>query len=144
MKRIALIASFFLLLQACVEIPVKQDKKSEHTIKLPYAASTEAIKNKNENKYAQKLQALRKRKPILEAQQEILTGNRFFLEFQSGRGEMRSVPGLTLEQTVNTSCGFKRLDGFGDMLYGRNHLKYQIELKEFAEKFNLTMFLSCR
>lgn len=143
-KTIVLIASFSLLLQACAEIPVKQEKKHKPIVKLPYAASTEAIKNRNENKYAQKLQALNNKNPILEAQQEASIGYHFFLGFQGGRGGARTIPGLTLQQAKSSSCGIKRLDGFGDTIYGENHLKYRIALRNYAKKFNGVMYSYCR
>ena len=141
MKSIILIGTACLLLQACAATPVKSNPKEAVT--LPSSSSTVAIKSNREDKYSRLLRELNSRNPVQDARNEKAKGNYFFLAYESGRGGRTKVPGITTQASQNSSCGYKRLNDFGDTIYGPNHLKYRIKMRKYATQFNKVMLLSC-
>lgn len=142
MKQIVTIASVCLLMQACAGLPAKKNKNT--MVDLPKNASVAVIKKDREDKYAQRLYELNQRNPVQDAQQAISAGNYHLLGYQSGRGGSNKAPGLTGQQAASASCGFRRLDGFGDTIYGESHLRYRVASRKYATQFNRAMYPYCQ
>ena len=141
--KLKLITISFLLLQACAGAPIKTEEIKSATVKGKNTSSAMSIKSDRERRYAQKLHDLKLKNPVAEAQRDISRGSYYLMGYSSGRRGEKVFPGLSLQQATNSSCGFKNLDGFGDVLYGRNHLEYRKEMKIYASQFNRTMIASC-
>ena len=140
MRSLIIISGLSLLMQACVATPVKTNNQQSNNAG---EFSVEDIKQREEAEYAQKLERLNKRNPVQDAQQSISQGEYYLLAYQSGRGGINKAPGLTQAQAKNSLCRFKRLDGLGDSIYGENHLKYRVKIRQYASQFNQTMYAFC-
>ena len=131
-----------ILLQACNAAPDStRPATPERPISTPQANATSNVNNEDQ-KYANDLAELTKRNPQLEAQQAISRGERFLLGYYSGRAGLKT-PGLTSEQQASQRCKVSTVDGLGDVIYGENHLKYRIAMRNFAKAFNTQMLGVC-
>ncbi len=95
-----------------------------------------------DREYIGLLQELSQRNPEQEAQQAAARGERSILGYYAGRGGLK-LPGLTQEQQAVQKCTLKTLDGLGDVIYGDNHLKYRVALRQFAGRYNSAMLSAC-
>lgn len=127
-----------ILLQACNAGPASTRPASVNT---PETNTASAVTNEDQ-KYANDLDNLSKRNPQLEAQQAISRGDHFLLGYYSGRAGLK-IPGLTSEQQTSQRCRVTTVDGLGDVIYGENHLKYRIAMRNFAKAFNTNMISVC-
>ena len=141
MKKLIIVACMGFLLSACATLPEKKDEPLREYVR---ENPVKDIKKRREDEYTQKLNALKYRNPVQEAQQAIAARQYYLLAYEGGRGSPTKAPGLSSSQAANSRCSFKRLDGFGDSIYGVNHLKYRIALRKFARQFNQRMFAYCR
>ena len=133
--------STMLLLQACnagpdTPRPVTQTPQSTVS---PQASSNTAARD---GEYIGKLQNLLQRNPEMEAQQAMARGERILMGYYAGRAGLK-FPGLSPEQQSNQTCTLKTLDGLGDVIYGNDHLKYRVELRKFAGRYNIAMMPVC-
>ena len=131
-----------ILLQACNAAPDStRPTTPERSISTPQANATSNVNNEDQ-KYANDLAELTKRNPQLEAQQAISRGEHFLLGYYSGRAGLKT-PGLTSEQQASQRCKVSTVEGLGDVIYGENHLKYRIAMRNFAKAFNTQMLGVC-
>jgi ribosomal protein L35AE/L33A len=103
-------------------------------------ASTQAIKQREEQQFAQMLVSLQQRNAIQEARAAISRGDYYVMGYNTGRGG-QVIPGVVVRQN---RCRVQLMDGMGDMIYGDNHMKYRIAAKRFANQFNQQMLPYCR
>ncbi len=141
MKKLSSVISISLLLTACAATPVKKDEQLRTFVRDNPVAN---IQKNREDQYAQKLHALNGRNAAQDAQRAIASGQHYLLGYLSGRGGSLKAPGLNRQQSSTSRCGYKRLDGFGDTLYGKSHLKYRVALRRYANQFNKLMYPYCR
>ena len=131
-----------LILQACNAGP----ESTRPTSPTPSVSSTQANSNGSisaeDQKFANDLEALSKRNPQREAQQAMASGERFLIGYYSGRAGLKT-PGLSGEQQASHTCKINAVDGLGDVIYGENHLKYRIAMRNFAKAFNTEMLSVC-
>ncbi|GAA0425060.1 hypothetical protein GCM10009133_37000 [Cocleimonas flava] len=143
MKKMLLISGISLLMQACVAVP--NDSSSKSASSNPSKRfSIENIKKKKEEEYAKKYADLKKMNPAEEVAKAVKNNSIYLLAYNSGRGGERKIPGLLEPQPVSVNCRVLQLDGMGDVIYGENHLKYRIALREYASSFNASMMTYCR
>lgn len=128
------------LLQACNAGP--ESTRPTVTSQAPLKVQQPMPVSAEDQKFADLLKELSQRNPKLEAQQSIASGNPFLLAYYSGRAGLK-VPGLTSEQQAKKRCPLKTIDGLGDVIYGENHLKYRIAMRNFAKIFNTNMSATC-
>lgn len=95
-----------------------------------------------DSQYISLLNALAQRNPETEAQQALTKGEYNLMSYYAGRGGLK-LPGLSPQQQTSQRCPLKTLDGLGDVIYGENHLKYRVALRNFAKAYNLTMLPAC-
>jgi len=98
------------------------------------ATPTSSAKTKDEQ-FAQLTAALSSRDPQAEAQQAMASGQPNIMGYYSGRAGLKT-PGLTTEQQKNQRCKLNIIDGLGDVIYGLNHMKYRIAIRDFAKVYN--------
>ncbi len=135
------------LLQACVAVPPEENragKRVDYKDKYADRFSISGIKQRREQEYAQKLAGLKQLNPIEDAQKAAADDKYYYLSYQLGRGGNLKIPGLSEQQSQNTRCSLKQLDGMGDTIYGVNHQEYRTTLRKYANQFNKTMFAFCR
>lgn len=130
------------ILQACNTPP----QTTRHTIPKFSTNTLQAVSTSNisaeDQKFRELLQTLSKRDPKLEAQQAIISGDHFLIGYYSGRAGLK-VPGLSSQQKETQRCTLKTIDGLGDVIYGENHLKYRIAMRNFAKVYNTNMSEVC-
>jgi hypothetical protein len=143
MKKIVLISSISLLMQSCVAAPVNPPMSNPPN-EFSSRFSIEGIKQRREAEYAQKLIDLKKLNPADEVKKALKINNIYLLAYQSGKGGSTITPGLVEPQALKTNCKVHQLDGMGDAIYGENHLRYRVALREYASKFNALMSPHCR
>lgn len=131
-----------ILLQACNAGPASTRPVTPAPSANTPQASTASAVTSEDQKYANYLVSLTKRNPQLEAQQAISRGDHFLLGYYSGRAGLK-MPGLSSEQQTNQRCRITTVDGLGDVIYGENHLKYRIAMRNFAKAFNTNMLSVC-
>lgn len=127
-----------VLIQACVAVP-----PPEKTVKNP-SYSTGKIKHDRELIYAQKLYDLKRKNPVSEANSAIDRRDFYLMSYLSGRGGINKVPGLTQQELINNRCRYQTIAGFGDAIYGENHLRYRVAMRQYANQFNRIMMAYCR
>ena len=142
MNKIIIICSVSLLMQACVATPNTSPSSSQPD-QFSSRFSIEAIKQRREAEYAQKLVALNKLDPASEVKKALKNNKVYLLAYQSGKGGSTITPGLVEPQAFDLKCKVLQLDGMGDAIYGENHLRYRIALQKYASKFNALMFPNC-
>ena len=131
-----------LVLQACNAGPESTRPTSPTTsASSPQANSNESI-SAEDQKYANDLEALSRRNPQHEAQQAMARGEHFLIGYYSGRAGLKT-PGLSSEQQTSQTCKINTVNGLGDVIYGENHLKYRIAMRNFARAFNTEMLSVC-
>jgi len=133
-----LLAAF--LLQACNAGP-EATRPSAPASSANLSAADNHI-SAEDQKYAKALQALSMRDPQQEAQQALANGERVLLGYYSGRAGLKT-PGLSADQQTSQRCKINTVDGLGDVIYGENHLKYRIAMRNFAKAFNTQMLSVC-
>ena len=143
MNKIIMISSIGLLMQACVAAP-NTPQSSSQPDNYSSRFSVEAIKQRREAEYAQKLSDLKKLDPAEEVKNALKSNRVYLLAYQSGRGGGTITPGLIEPQAIEVKCRVLQLDGMGDAIYGENHLKYRIALRTYASEFNTLMYPNCR
>jgi len=148
MKKLILLLSTAVLMQACVATPEppapkppssatsKEDRFNRFSVK--------AIKERREKEYQKKLVELAEKNPAEEVQKAISNNQLHLLMYQSGRSSPTKIPGLTQEQLKNMRCQLTQIDGMGDTIYGKNHLEYRKAIREYATQFNLAMYPYCQ
>ncbi|PID45505.1 MAG: hypothetical protein CSB47_08275 [Proteobacteria bacterium] len=130
-----------LLLQACNAGTSTTRPTANPTAKAPQA-STVANTPAPDQQYAELLEQLSQRNPNTEAQQALARGDHFLLGYYRGRAGLK-IPGLNAEQQQRQHCRLTTIDGMGDVIYGSNHLKYRIAMRNFAKAFNTQMLGVC-
>ena len=136
-----LIAGLCSLMTACVAAPEKPEKGSTmRDLAKKENASAEAIKQRQEQQYAQLLENLQRRSSTQEARNAIARRDYYMMAYYAGRGGLK-IPGVNSNQT---RCRIQQLDGMGDMIYGDNHMKYRLAMRDFASQFNRIMQSHCR
>lgn len=131
-----------ILLQACNAAPEStRPMKPDIPRNSPQASASSSV-NIEDQKYASDLAELSQRNPQLEAQQAISRGDHFILGYYSGRAGLKT-PGLSSEQQASQRCKVTTVEGLGDVIYGENHLKYRIAMRNFAKAFNTSMLGVC-
>ena len=143
MKKTLTITGLSLLMQACVAAPNTPPSSSQPD-DFSSRFSVEAIKQRREAEYAQKLADLNKLDPAEEVKKALKSNKVYLLAYQSGRGGETITPGLIEPQAIEVKCRVLQLDGMGDAIYGENHLKYRIALRKYASEFNALMYPNCR
>ncbi len=130
------------MVSACAATPTQPGKKSSSLMDAARKqhASTQAIKQREEQQFAQMLASLQKRNAIQEAQAAISRGDYYVMGYYAGRGG-RVIPGIVISRN---RCRVQLMDGMGDMILGENHMKYRIAAKRFANQFNQVMLPYCR
>lgn len=103
--------------------------------------STASIKEQEEQKYTQLLANLQVKNPQQDVKNAIARGDLRVLGYQSGRGGLK-VPGLTGVQ--QNRCSVNQLGGMGDTIFGNNHLRYRVALRQYANQYNRLMVPNCR
>lgn len=143
MKKTLTITGLSLLMQACVAAPNTPPSSSQPD---DYSSrfSVEAIKQRREAEYAQKLADLNKLDPAEEVKKALKSNKVYLLAYQSGRGGETITPGLVEPQVIEVKCRILQLDGMGDTIFGENHLKYRVALRKYASEFNALMYPNCR
>lgn len=131
-----------LVLQACNAGPESTRPSSPTPSASTSQANSTGSISYEDQKYASDLDALTKRNPQAEAQQAMARGERFLIGYYSGRAGLK-VPGLSSEQQASQTCKVNTVDGLGDVIYGENHLKYRIAMRNFAKAFNTEMLNVC-
>ena len=118
--------------------PTKQTTTRAGTsyIKTANSASTK------DQQYVEQLRLLERRNPQLEAQQAIASGKPGMIGYYSGRAGLKA-PGVTAKQQAQQRCKVDTIDGLGDVIYGENHLKYRIAMRNFIKSYNSTMLSAC-
>ena len=143
MKKLLLISCVSLLMQACVAVP--NESSSNNSSAQPNKRfSIENIKKQKEAEYAKKYADLKKMNPSDEVAKAVKSNSIYLLAYNPGRGAERKIPGLLEPQPITVNCRVLQLDGMGDVIYGENHLKYRIALREYASAFNARMMTYCR
>ena len=142
MNKIIIICSISLLMQACVAAP-NTPPSSNQPDQFSSRFSIEAIKQRREAEYAQKLLDLNKLDPADEVKKSLKNNSIYLLGYQSGKGGSTITPGLVESQVIEQKCKVLQLDGMGDAIYGENHHKYRIALQKYASEFNALMFPNC-
>ena len=104
--------------------------------------SPQSSVSERDSQYINLLQELSRRNPEVEAQQAIAAGDRSVMAYYAGRAGLK-IPGFNGEEQAAQSCSLKTLDGLGDVIYGENHLKYRVALRNFARSFNTAMKPIC-
>ena len=88
------------------------------------------------------LEALNQRNPAAEAQQAITRGDKAVMGYYAGRAGLK-IPGFDYQEQSANTCSLKTLDGLGDVIYGENHLKYRVALRNFARQYNIAIKHTC-
>lgn len=132
-----------LLIQGCnagpeTPKPVNKSTASPGTSYIKAANSPST----RDQEFAELLTALEKRNPQTEAQQAIASGKPTILGYYSGRAGLKT-PGLTTEQQAKQRCKLDTVDGLGDVIYGENHMRYRIAIRNFAKAYNSSMLTAC-
>lgn len=140
MKKITISLFALLLLQSCAATPIKSENKQSYA---DNRFSIDKIKKKRENIYAVKLLELNNRNPVSDVKSAVARKNYYLLSYNSGRGGMNKVPGVTPQQLAKNHCDFRALEGLGDSIYGENHLKYRVAIRRYANTFNKMMLSYC-
>lgn len=133
-----------LLIQGCnagPETPRPINKSAAVPAGTSYIKTANSISDKDQQ-YATLLLALEKRSPSSEAQQAIASGKPTIIGYYSGRAGLKT-PGLTTEQQAQQRCKLDVIDGLGDVIYGENHMKYRIAMRNFAKTYNSTTISVC-
>ncbi len=131
-----------LLIQGCNAGPDTPRPVSTTPKTVAAHQKPESSVSEQDRKFITMLQELSRRNPAQEAQQSIASGERNIMGYYAGRGGLK-LPGLTLEQQASQRCTLKTLDGLGDVIYGKNHLKYRVALRRFAKAYNIAMLPNC-
>jgi len=133
-----------LLIQGCnagPDTPKPINRSASASPGTSYIKTSNNIPTKDQQ-YAGLLQALEKRNPNIEAQQAIASGKPTIIGYYSGRAGLKT-PGLTTEQQAKQRCKLDTIDGLGDVIYGENHMKYRIAIRNFAKAYNSNMLAAC-
>ena len=118
--------------------------KPENEVK-PTTSSTSKVLSSSTTKDQQFVEALKKlesRNASDEARQAISTGKPSVLGYYSGRAGLK-IPGFTAEQQAKQRCKVNPVDNMGDVIYGTNHLKYRIAMRNFATAYNSNLLTAC-
>ena len=143
MKKLLLLSGISLLMQACVAVP--NESSSNQSSQQPNNRfSIENIKKQKEAEYAKKYADLKQMNPSVEVTKAVNNNSIYLLAYHSGRGGVRTIPGLVEPQPTTLNCRVLQLDGMGDSIYGENHLKYRVALRKYASEFNARMLAHCR
>ena len=142
----ALAISLFLsatLVQGCNAGPdtPRPINKSSTTAGSPQIQSVSHVSEKDQE-FAELLQALSQRNPQREASEAMANGTPNILGYYGGRAGLKT-PGLTVEQQAKQRCKLNIIDGLGDVIYGENHMKYRIAMRNFAKAYNSSMLTAC-
>ena len=131
-----------LLMTACVAAPETESviRSTSTSQNASDTASTEAIKQREEQRYARLLTQLQRRNAVQEARAAITHGDYHVMGYYAGRGGLK-IPGMNASQN---RCVVQQQDGMGDILYGDNHLSYRVALRRFSNQFNQVMLPYCR
>jgi hypothetical protein len=150
MKNLFLVISSMMLLQACgatTPEPSVQTSAQASKSKLERFGSlsnSSNIKKKRENEYQQKLVELERRSAANDVQRSIANNQVHLLSYYAGRSATAKVPGLTAHQLNNVRCPLKQIEGMGDVIYGKSHLKYRKAMIKYAAEFNSRMVSHCK
>jgi len=118
--------------------------KPESEVKSATSSSNKALSSSTtkDQQFAEELQKLEKRNANAEAQQAIASGNPSVIGYYSGRAGLK-VSGFTEQQQAAQRCKVTPIDNMGDVIYGTNHLKYRIAMRNFATAYNSKMLAAC-
>ena len=130
------------LMTACVAAPEKESviRSAATSQNASDTTSTQAIKQREEQRYAHLLTQLQRRNAVQEARTAIARGDYHVMGYYAGRAGLK-IPGMKASQN---RCAVQQQDGMGDILYGDNHLSYRVALRRFANQFNQVMLPYCR
>lgn len=106
--------------------------------------SSEKIKQERESYYSQKLMQLKSLNAGYEVSKAVQSKNIYLISTIAGRGTTASIPGLVGPQTQILNCKIVASEGMGDVLYGKNHLKYRQEMLRYMREFNALMQPYCK
>jgi len=137
-----------LFMQACAAGDVKESQTNNTRTTNSVASKptksyyTHNIKQEREVFYEQKLRELRSQNATLQANQAIQNKNAYLMALSSGRAASLNIPGFTQPELDRLKCRVDTVNG-GDTIYGKNHLSYIKELRQFMLEFNTRMRLYC-
>ena len=104
---------------------------------------SEKIKQERENYYAQKLLQLKSMNAANDVAKAVQSNNFYLLTVLAGRGTDAAIPGLLGPRVQVIKCNLIPTEGMGDILYGKNHLKYRQEMVKYMREFNALMQPNC-
>ncbi|RVU85553.1 hypothetical protein EOL70_06280 [Leucothrix sargassi] len=107
----------------------------------PIPSGLNSVKQKDQY-YAERLVGIQSRDAVAEAQQALAKGAPNVLGYYSGRAGLK-VPSFTAEQQAKQRCKLNTIEGMGDVIYGENHMKYRIAMRDFAKTYNSQMLAVC-
>ncbi len=137
---VSLLASLFLIQACSTTVAPKPVTKPAPS---PESYSVENINREQEKIYAQKLAELNKKNPQKEAASAIARRNYYLLSYLSGRAGRNKIPGISQQQLSNNRCRYRVLKNLGDTIYGENHLRYRVAIRQYAATFNKVMRPYC-
>ncbi len=146
-KSCIFIIPFLISAQACTTPAVNEASNSNaKPVKSKFGDrfSVEKIKQEREAYYAQKLEELKSKDPATEVNTALRTNDIYFLAVAANRGASRSIPGLVEPQAQIINCKTKAVEGMGDALYGKNHIRYRQEMLRYMSEFNTLMKSYCK
>lgn len=130
------------LLQACNGgTEATRPELSNPTVRTSQGSQPSTVSTRDQQ-FAALLNDLSRRDAASEAQQAAARGERVLMGYYSGRAGLK-LPGLSSDQQSRQRCSLKTVDGLGDVIYGENHLKYRIAMRNFATEFNTIMLPNC-
>ena len=111
----------------------------------PTAPSAKSIKAKQEQDYAELIKTLKAKKPVKDATDASALGFPYLLGHYAGRSSDLIILGVDMEIYNNNKarCPVLMMEGFGDSIYGKNHLEYRRLMELYATKFNTVTFKNC-
>lgn len=97
----------------------------------------------SDTQFIQKLEQLNNKNPVMDAQNTISSGKKYFL---CNIGRSRTVPGLETEEyaSAREKCPTQCLDGVTDAVLGDNHLRYLQAATAYSASWNKVMINVCR
>lgn len=104
---------------------------------------TNNTKQEREGLYEKKLIELRSQSATSKANQAIRSKNTYLMAIPTSRAGPFKIPGFTQAELDRLKCRIEKVEDFGDTIYGKNHLIYLKELRQYMLQFNSMMRLHC-
>lgn len=123
-------------------MPIEKTEKQPSIENKEEKNQTLTAQQLKDQEFIQKLVTLQTKQPSEDAQQFIATGDKRFIA-KAGRGI--NIPGIDDKtyQSIKHQCSLRYVDGFGDLLYGKNHRRYYDAIVDYAKAYNAVILKTC-